>query len=427
MHCESSSAQQPRKVLAITSELPWPLNTGGHIRSFHIFRSLAKQFDLRVLAGVSCRSDEGVERLRAEGIDVCPVELADRNPQSEFNRVLNAAVHREPYVMFRRHDRPEFRLAVRQQLANQTPDLVYLDHLDPFSFRDLFPESQIVCDLHNVYSTLAARVAEERRWPVSLYLRREAKLLSEMEQAVAQRASTLMTVSAEEQTHFRSLAAGDVHLVPNGVDCAAWSDFPIGRTARPPVILYLGALSWQPNAKAAEFLARDVMPQILVRHPDAKLTIVGRNPGPDVKSLATLPGVELHANVPDVGEFLKSASLMAVPLDSGGGTRLKILEAFAAGLPVVSTPIGAEGIECAHGEHLWVGEREAFAETLLDAISSLQLATEFAERARLLAKTKYDWSVVGRLACRAVAGAMGESPSKSIADLKEREELTHAD
>ena len=427
MHSESSSGNEPRKVLAITSELPWPLNTGGHIRSFHIFRSLAKQFDLRVLAGVTCCSDPGIERLRAERIDVCPVELADREPQSEMKRVLNAVLHREPCVMFRRHDRPEFRLAVRQQLANQTPDLVYLDHLDPFSFRDLFPESRIVCDLHNVYSTLAARVAEERRWPVSLYLRREAKLLSEMEQAVAQRASTLMTVSAEEQTHFRGLGAGDVHLVPNGVDCAAWSDFPVGRAAKPPVILYLGALSWQPNAKAAEFLARDVMPQILARHPDAKLTIVGRNPGPDVKSLATLPGVELHADVPDVVDFLKSASLMAVPLDSGGGTLLKILEAFAAGLPVVSTPIGAEGIECAHGEHLWIGEREAFAKTLLDAISSPQLATRFADRARLLAETKYDWPVVGRVACRAVAGAIGEADGKSSTTLNEAEELTHAD
>ncbi|MBC8291351.1 MAG: hypothetical protein H8E37_13700, partial [Planctomycetes bacterium] len=91
MHSESDAAQKTSRVLAITSELPWPLNTGGHIRSFHIFRSLANRFELRVLAGVSSLSDPGIERLRAEGIDVCPVELPDRQLQSEIKRVVNAA------------------------------------------------------------------------------------------------------------------------------------------------------------------------------------------------------------------------------------------------------------------------------------------------------------------------------------------------
>ena len=393
-------------VLAVTSELPWPLNTGGHIRSFHLLRSLAAQLDLRLVTGVDSLDDPGIARLEDEGIRVWPVESGPRQPMAEMLRVLGAAAKSEPYVMFHRHNRRGLRQEVQRQLKLQAPDMVYLDHLDPFAFRNLFPAARIVCDLHNVYSKLAARVGTERRWPVSAYLNREARLLAEMEQRVAREASALMAVSSEEQAEFQSLGAPNAHLVPNGVDCAAFSNFPAGRSSTPPVILYLGALSWQPNAKAAEFLARDVMPKILDEHSDARLTIVGRNPGAEVKLLARLPGVELHANVPDVGVYLRDSTVMAVPLDSGGGTRLKILEAFAAGLPVVSTPIGCEGIACAHGEHLWIGERDRFAESLLDSISSPQLATELAERARLLAKSTYDWPVIGERACAAVQSAV---------------------
>ncbi|MBL6707233.1 MAG: glycosyltransferase, partial [Planctomycetaceae bacterium] len=257
-----------------------------------------------------------------------------------------------------------------------------------------------------VYSTLAKRVATERKFPVNLYLHNEARLLGYMEKQVAAAASVLMTVSDTEQGYFQKLGGRNVRLVPNGVDCATFRKYPVGRNHERPTLLYLGALSWQPNAKAAEFMAREVMPRILKERPDVRLQIVGRNPGSEVNALSQLPNVEVHANVPDVGAYLEQASILAVPLDSGGGTRLKILEAFAAGLPVVSTPVGCEGIECRHGEHLWVTDRSRFAEGLLDALNAPQLATEFAERARTLAEETYDWSVIGKSACEAVAQAV---------------------
>ena len=400
-----SKATRP-DVLVITSELPWPLNTGGHIRSFHVLKALSEQFHVRVIAGVESADDPGLAALDQNGITVCPAFYGKRKSLNELCRVAWSAVREEPYVMFHRHNRSPMRQVIRQQLAEKTPDVVYLDHLDPLAFRGLFPKARLVADLHNVYSTLARRVAYERRFPVNLYLRNEARLIARMEQQAASAARVLMTVSDQEREQFQSLGCRSVHLVPNGVDCSAFRKYPVGRQHANPTLLYLGALSWQPNAKAAEFLAREVMPQLLAERPDVRLLIVGRNPGPEVNALNELPGVEVHANVPDVGEYLERASLLTVPLDSGGGTRLKILEAFAAGLPVVSTPVGCEGIDCVHGEHLWVAERERFAEALLEAIEAPQLACEFAERGRMLAEEKYDWSVIGRLACAAVAEAV---------------------
>lgn len=403
---QTTSREDKPDVLVITSELPWPLNTGGHIRSFHILKALSAEFNVRVIAGVEVADDPGLPALGRNGIRVVPAFQKKRNPLAEAGSVARSLVSEEPYVMFNRHNRPAMRQTIRKQLADKTPDVVYLDHLDPLAFRGLFPRIPVVGDLHNVYSLLAKRVATERKFPVNVYLHNEARLLGYMEKQLAAAASVLMTVSDTEQGYFQKLGGRNVRLVPNGVDCAAFSKYPIGRDREQPTILYLGALSWQPNAKAAEFMARDVMPRVLAERPDARLLIVGRNPGPEVNALGYLPNVEVHANVPDVGVYLEQSTLMAVPLDSGGGTRLKILEAFAAGLPVVSTPVGCEGIECRHGEHLWVSERDQFAEGLLEAIDAPVLATEFAERGRKLAEETYDWSVIGKSACEAVAQAV---------------------
>ena len=390
-------------ILVITSELPWPLNTGGHIRTYHLLRSLANRFDVRLIAGVEGAYDTGLDELRDLGIDVRPAMVGARNKFGEAARVAKAALKSEPYVMYRRHDRPAMRQQIRAEIARRKPDVIYLDHLDPLAFADEFPATTIVADMHNVYSRLAERVAEERsEWYARKYLTREARLLADMERKVAATADAVMTVSSQERRDFQQLGARSVHLVANGVDCAAYSHLPIGRADVAPRILFLGALSWQPNVTAACFLAREALPVILEQNPDVVLQIVGRNPVSEVLELQQLPGVQLATNVPDVGVYLRDAALLAVPLDSGGGTRLKILEAFAAGLPVVSTPVGCEGIDAFDGEHLMIRSRDEFAAGVLDSLTHREAAAATAKRARKLALETYDWKVIGKQACEVI-------------------------
>lgn len=393
-------------LLAITSELPWPLNTGGHLRSFHILKSLAKHFSVRLVVPVDDLSDPGIAELRNYGIDVRPVKVGARNTMSEAARVLLAVLKNEPYVMYNRHNRSKLRDSVKAELDSGNTDIIYLDHVDPFALRSLFPQAKIIVDLHNVYSKLTARVAEEhsglRRW----YLQREAKLLGRVERQIAVQSTTLMAVSDEEVAEFSALGGKNVHLVPNGVDCSAYSHLPVGRQGKGPVLLYIGVMSWQPNAKAADFLAREVLPAVHRQHPDAVLKLVGRNPGTDVLDLGNLPGVEVHANVPDIGVYLAEASVLAVALDSGGGTRLKILEAFAAGLPVVSTPVGCEGIDCQHGRELWIADRPEFAAVVSEALSSPETGALYAANGRQLVMEKYDWAAIGLRASNAVESAL---------------------
>lgn len=395
----------PARVLAITSELPWPLNTGGHIRSFHLLRAVARHFDLRVVAGVGSAADPGLAVMRDHGIAVRPAITGPRRAFAEAARLARATLDGEPYVMFHRHNREAMRCAIIEALADAPADLVYLDHLDPYAFRPLFPDTPLLVDFHNLYGRLAQRVASERGGVVGRYLAREARLLSAMEARAARDARVVMAVSAEEAREFRRLGAATVTLVPNGVDCAAYAHLPVGRAPSPPVLLYVGALSWQPNAVASEYLACTVLPEVRRTFPDAVLKLVGRDPGPAVQALAERPGVEVHGNVPDVLVYLAEASLLAVALDSGGGTRLKILEAFAAGLPVVSTPVGCEGIDAVHGEHLWVAPYETFAAGVTAVLADPQAASARAASARALAEARYDWSALGETACRAIAEA----------------------
>jgi hypothetical protein len=215
---QAASGVRP-SVLVITSELPWPLNTGGHLRTFHLMQALAARFDVTLLTSVSHLNDPGIKVLEDHGLTVRVCRTRPGRRAAELPRVASAFAKGEPYVMYHRHNHRRMRDLIRHELEAGQPDLVYLDHLDPLAFRDLFPQTPLVADLHNVYSKLADRVADERHWMVSRYLKREARLLSDIEQRIVSEAAAVMAVSSQEQSEFRALGGRNVHLVPNGVSC----------------------------------------------------------------------------------------------------------------------------------------------------------------------------------------------------------------
>ncbi|MDY3558988.1 glycosyltransferase family 4 protein [Gemmata sp. JC673] len=392
------------RVLAATSEPPWPLNSGGHIRSFHLMKALAAATDFRLVCPVGPDQAASVEALQKAGIAVRPAAVPARSKWSEAKRLLGAALKAEPYVMYRRHAWAEAARVWEHELKTAPPDVLYLDHLDGLLYRAAAPAVPAVIDLHNVYSLLVRRTAEEQTSPLKgAFLQGEAKRLDRAERRAARECDALFAVSDTEAGHFRALGAKAVHTVPNGVDCAALADLPTGRGG-PPVVMFLGTMSWGPNAAAARFLARDVLPALRARVPDAVLAVVGRDPPADLLALNGSPGIEVTGGVPDVKPYLLRASALAVPLDAGGGTRLKILEAFAAGLPVVSTAVGAEGIAAEPGTHFVLAERPAFADATAKLLADAVEGARMAERARELARATYDWPQIGRKAAEVVAG-----------------------
>jgi len=397
----SASTSEELTLLAVTSEPPWPLNSGGHLRTYHLLRNLARVFRVTLVSATA--GAVVVPELDHADIETDFVRVPERALPGEALRALRSAIRSRPYVLFDRHNRAEVRRRLKQKVALTAPDILYLDHLDSFVFADTAPGAVIVADLHNVYSVLASRTAAEAHGPLRAYLRREARLLAQMEARCAVAADAIFTVSEADQRYYAD-NGGRTHLVPNGVECNQYADLPVGRH-QGALILYIGDMSWPPNVSAAKFLAELVLADLQRHVPDAALRIVGRNPTAEVRALAQRPGVTVTGAVDDVKPHLLDARVLAVPLETGGGTRLKILEAFAAGLPVVSSRVGAEGIAYVDGEHLVLAERPQFAAALAYVLRDAVTSTRMATAARQLARRVYDWSVVADTAIAAITDA----------------------
>ena len=368
-------------------------------------RSLAAHLDVRMLAPTTKPIDPLVARtFEEQAISLTPVGVAARGVSSEAGRLMRSYAGGVPYVMYGRHHHAALHDAVAEQLRRGT-DALLLDHLDAWQYAPRGWSGGVTVDLHNVYSLLAARVASESSWAKSLLLRQQARSLARMERACCEGADLVFAVSQDEAAHFRDLAGtrgADVVTIPNGADTSSLQDLPTGRLSGAARILFVGTMSWAPNIEAARFLAEEVLPAVQRRVP-AELYIVGRDPSDAVRALSRAKGVHVTGKVADVRPYLLDSALLAVPLTAGGGTRLKILEAFAAGLPVVTTVVGGEGIAATADVHWLVAERgPAFVDAVVETLAHRQRAADRAVLARRLVTDEYDWHRLGERAAVAI-------------------------
>ncbi|HKB12343.1 MAG TPA: hypothetical protein VKD69_16890, partial [Vicinamibacterales bacterium] len=170
-------------VLAVTSEPPWPLDSGGHLRTFHLLRALASRFDVRLVTPArGTDAESAASALAGEAVRPRIVRAARRSAAAEAVRVAVAAARREPYVMFSRHRSMAVAATLRDEMRRQMPQVLYLDHLDSLIYARVRGSAAVIVDMHNVYSRLAGRAAAEASGALRrCYLRRETALLARME------------------------------------------------------------------------------------------------------------------------------------------------------------------------------------------------------------------------------------------------------
>ena len=206
-------------------------------------------------------------------------------------------------------------------------------------------------------------------------------------------ATAVCAMSDHDAAAFERYGAREVLVVPNGVDTAAVA---YREPAAGAQLLFVGHYGYQPNAAAARELAGEILPRVREQCPGATLELVGREPP---ASLARRPpdGVRVTGAVPDVLEHLHAARAVVIPLRSGSGTRLKVLEALAAGVPVISTPLGVQGLDVRHGEDVLIGETPAELAGLAARVAADDaLARRLSRAGRALVEGRYDWGAVAR-------------------------------
>lgn len=386
------------RVLFVSEKHPWPLDDGGQIRTFQVLRALAGSARVTLLT-TDPRASGAVEPLCALGIEVVLVPPHRRSWLLPFS-LARALFTRRPHPLPRNFS-PAMLAQIRRRMAGKSVDVLHLNHLDAAQYLeslDPLPDGvRSTVDTHNLLSLVYEKLMAAQRPGLSrAYLWLQWTRMVRYEPALLRRAGRVLVCSEKERAALAVLGVERVLVVPNGVDTSTFAP-----PAVPPAnplgaleLVFTGGMDYLPNADGARWFLERVFPLVLRGRPDARITFVGKNPSAALRGLARDGQVVFTGRVDDVRPFVQRAQVFVVPLRIGGGTRLKVLEALAMGLPLVSTRVGAEGLELADGEHLLLAdEPQAFAGAVLALANDQARARRLAAAGRARVLERYDWKV----------------------------------
>ena len=401
------------RVLQFAPRTPWPLDTGAKLRNYHLARTLAMQARISLLAFGDEQNETSALTTVYEQIVTVP-----RLAGYSFAKVLRGAVGRTPLPLLN-YTTNEMSKTLAQVLAKNDFDIVQIESIHLMNYLAVIRAARshpiVVCDWHNIESDLMAQYAErEQSIARKTYARRTARLMKEFEQRALNEFDGHMVVSEQDAERLRRInSRACIFVIENGVDVSYYASEPSSGKKR---IVFVGSMDYHANIDGAINFARNVWPNVRKQKPELIFTIVGRDPSPDVRALSSIDGVEVTGSVDDVRPFYREAIAAVVPLNVGGGSRLKILEAMAAGVPVVSTKLGAEGLDLSDGENILLTDGpEEIDEAVIRIIDNRELAKRLITGADALIRERYDWSTLGAKLLNQYQ-AMASGTSRSMAD-----------
>lgn len=374
-----------------------PLHSGGDIRSYNILRQLARKHNVTFLSYYDGPPDHSYEELLCRSLPGSVCIATGKRYDSPFKRGLDylwRLPNRAPYAVSR-FDCPAVARQLRGWYANDSFDVAVCDFLDAaVNFPDELSIPTVLFQ-HNVESEIWRRHAANGSRGIKRRLyRHEFSKMQRYEQESVRRFPRVVAVSEHDKRLMSTWIAPDrISVVPTGVDTEQFHP-----ASTPPknsrLVLFVGAMDWEPNADAVEYFCREIWPGVLAKVPDAHFRIVGRNPGARVQRLGCA-SIEVTGRVPSVVEHLREASVVVVPLRIGGGTRLKIYEAMAVGKAVVSTIVGAEGLDVHDGADIVLSDTpQKFAESVIALLNNDERRMRI-ERAAAEQAAKFSWPVLG--------------------------------
>ena len=397
-------------ILFLTQIVPFPPDAGPKVKTYHVLRALIGQGHSVTL--VSFVRPEEVDHVPAlekickkvHGVPIRRSRLAD------VGYMLRSFLTNRPFLVERDDLRP------MQEMVNRLVHeggfhFIHADQLTMVQFAvrgaSAFPDKKpkVIFDAHNAVWSIVERMQENARWFLKPILGIEARrvkcyegeLLKTVDHVLA--VTDVDRVGLEEALNFSNVKKEDhvapITVVPIAVDTRQLQ--PIKRKPTSKNIVTLGTLHYPPNADGIRWFFNEVFPLIRKRIPEATLTIIGKNPPQDFLDAATRhpEAIKITGYVPELSPYLEQSTVMVVPVRAGGGMRVRILEAFAYAMPVVTTTIGLEGINAELEKDVLVADTaKKFADRVSELLENVSLQEKLSTNGRKLAQTKYDWQVV---------------------------------
>jgi polysaccharide biosynthesis protein PslH len=396
-------------VLWLAHAVPYPPKAGFLTRSYHLLRELGHRHDVDVLAFIQepwletlfPTVEQGLEESRRELEAFCasltflPIDRL-RHRWGKQATALRALVNGSTYTtswLINASARAE----IAAVLDRRSYDLVHFDTIGLVPYRALVGDVPATLMHHNVESHMLQRRANNTANPLArIYFRHEARKLREIERHTAPQFAAHITCSELDRYRFRQIASkSNVVVIPNGVDCELFSSqsLPI----RPNSIVFVGSMNWYPNVDAMLFFLREIWPGLKRRVPEVTMDIAGSSPPASVVKLArSLPEVRVHGYLPDVRPLIDSAAVYVCPIRDGGGTKLKILDAFAMKKCVVAHPIACEGINVTAGRDVLLATTpEEFVAEISRLLAHDSERVAIGAAARQLAENQYSFRRIG--------------------------------
>jgi polysaccharide biosynthesis protein PslH len=388
-------ARSVMKILVLDEEFPYPLNTGKRTRSFNLYRRLATRFQIRYVAygdGGSIAAN-GVRVAGIEPIAV-PAEIAPKQGAAFYFRLLGNLFSPLPYIVTSHYSKI-YASITRSQLAEFQPDLLLCEWTPYAVYAKGITGVIKAVSAHNVEADIWRRYYQTeknraRRW----YIGEQWRKVQRFERTALSWVDGAISVSAADRTQLQqSRPELPIGVIPNGVDLDYFS--PTEQPSSRQHLVFTGSMDWRPNQEAARYFVSRIFPLLRQELPQVECTFAGRDPPPHIRALAQVPGIRITGTVDDVRPYIERAAVYVVPLQIGGGSRLKILEALAMGRPVVSTSVGAEGLELANQRHLVLADDPvAFANAVLRLLQDPARCLDLSSAGRRLVEQKYGWDSI---------------------------------
>jgi glycosyltransferase involved in cell wall biosynthesis len=375
------------KILMITPYLPYPLFSGGQIRSYNLLKNLAKKHEITLFSFMKQINQSHVSQLKS----FCKkIEVFKRRKAWSVQNISFSAFSFYPFLVAI-YFSPSLKARIREALEKEKYDLI---HAETFYVMPNIPHTDIPILL--VEQTIEYLVYDHFIQTVKFLPARPPLLLDVFklkfwESFYWKKAKVVGAMSEADEKEMKKLVPDlKVEIIPNGVDLDYFANYKKAKGDN--TILFVGNFSWLQNREAAYFLVEEIWPKIKRKVKDAKLWIVGRNPGVKIRNLAKDSEIKIDEGVEDIREAYSKASVLLAPIFGPGGTRFKILEAMASELSVVTTPTGIEGVPAKNNIHLLIGENaQELSDATVKVLKEKKLSQRLSKNAKKLVGEEFNW------------------------------------